>query len=170
MASRAAAIIPGISLLPPNTPTLYAPQTVPAHHFSLVGTNEAYPREHFPKVNSTFATIRRALCHLVAWYRKLDLNLHLLNPNVMQIACAGDRNASSIPSGQGMLRYRLVFPVEGLSIDKCTVVEHHGVADDVMRLAHRMSSPDSYFVTINLDHGYVQLFLTFPVAWIVFSK
>ena len=88
----------------------------------------------------------------------------------MQVACAGDYNTAFISGGQGMLGYRLVFPSEGLSIDKGAIVERHGVADDVMRFAHRMRSTDGYFAAANLDNRHVQRFLTLPVAWVVLGK
>jgi len=69
-----------------------------------------------------------------------------------------------------MLGYRLVLPSEGLSIDKIAIVENHGVADDVMRFAHRMRSTDGYFAATDLDNRYVQRFLTLPVAGVVLGK
>lgn len=56
----------------------------------------------------------------------------------MQIACAGDRHWPVIASGQGVLRYWLIRPGEGFAVEKLAIGQHDRVADDIMRLAHRV--------------------------------
>ena len=101
---------------------------------------------------------------------KPGLYLHGLDPEVMQIACASDGDATFISRGQRVLGYRLVFPTEGLAVDEGAIGQDHGVADNIMRLAHRMRSADGYLVTAYLYIGYVVLLHAFPVTEIVFGK